>query len=180
MSAKGPILLLFCFFMSMLFCQAQSNTDRQSIYTNTNTLEIFTNKESGFSNEPIDINKGIGYELSTFHGIFLFRTLAISVGVGVAFNVNEDFKGLPVVGDLKWYFSEYGEDSVYILLNAGRNIKVGSFLPGQSSKLGIGYAAEGGLVVEFFIKSKEYETERNNNYSIYSVFGLGLSAGIKF
>lgn len=180
MSIKYHVLFVYCFFMPMLLCQAQSKTTRQSIYTNTNTLEFFTNKESGFSNEPIDVNTGFGFELNSFHGIFLFRTLAVSVGFGAAFNVNEDFKGLPVMGDLKWYFSEYGEDSVYILLNAGRNIKVGSFLPGQSSKLGIGYAAEEGLIVEFFLKSKEYETFRNNSYSIYSVLGIGLSAGIKF
>ncbi|MEO8934841.1 MAG: hypothetical protein ABI295_11100 [Xanthomarina sp.] len=174
MPFKYPILLLSCFFMPMLICQAQNSSDRESIYTSTNTFEIFTNKESGFSNEPVYVNRGFGFELNSFHGIFLFRSLAISIGVGIAFNVNEDFKGLPVVGDVKWYFSEYGEDSAYILINAGRNIEIGSFLPGQSSKLGIGYAAEEGLVVELFIKSKAYESS-----SYYGVLGIGLSIGIK-
>jgi hypothetical protein len=159
------------------------NKEKHSIYTSSNVIELYTNRESGYSNEETAINTGFGFEIISFQGVMLFKRLAISVGVGISFNVNEDFKSLPVVGDLKFYLNPYGLNSLYVLLNAGRNINVDSFLPGGTAKFGIGYTFESDFkfsyVIEAFVKSREYIINTETNYN-YQVTGLGLALGIKF
>lgn len=161
---------------------SQDRDDRSSIYVSTNAIEIFANNESQFSNEEVMLRKGFGVEINTFHGIFLFRTLAISLGAGITFNVNDDFKALPIVGDVKWYLSEYGENSPYVLLNVGKNLRIKSFEGGQTAKFGIGYAFEKydgfQYAMEFFIKSREFILDQETNYN-YRVSSLGIALGIK-
>lgn len=160
----------------------QDRDDSQSIYVSTSSIEIFANKKSFFSNEDVMLHKGFGIELNTFHGIFLFRTLSISLGAGIAFNINDDFKALPIVADIKWYLSEYGENSPYILLNAGRNLRINSFRGGQSSKFGIGYAFEKykdlQYVMEFYVKSKMFLLNQGSDKN-YQVDSIGIALGIK-
>jgi hypothetical protein len=174
-------IIYFILISNLAF--AQDEFDDKSIYTNTNTLEIFTNKESGYSDQDFKPNVGFGFEISTFHGVFVFRHLAISGGIGIAFNVNEDFKSIPIVGDVKFYLNPYGINSLYVLLNAGRNLKLDSFLAGQTSKFGLGYTFESdydvSYVMEVFIKSKEFTIDKATNYN-YQMSGLGLALGIKF
>lgn len=160
----------------------QDKDDSQSIYVITSSIEIFANKKSSIPNEEVMLHKGFGVEVNTFHGIFLFRTLSISLGAGIAFNINDDYKALPIVADVKWYLSEYGEESPYILLNAGRNLRINSFLGGQSSKFGIGYAFEKykdlQYVMEFYVKSKMFilNQETGKNYQVDSI---GIALGVK-
>ena len=175
---KTVYLLLL---ISPSLCLSQDETS-QSRFTNTTTLEIFANKESNYSNQDIVVNEGFGIELSTFNGVFVFKTLSISLGVGIAFNVKDDYKSIPIVGDVKWYLKEYGVNSPYVLLNAGKSLKISGFSKGYSSKLGIGYTFESDYrvqyVVEAFVKSKEFLMieETNSNYLISSI---GLSLGFK-
>ena len=173
------VYLLFLIFPSLCLSQGEAN---QSVFTNTTTLEIFANKESNYSNQAIVVNEGFGIELSTFNGVFVFKTLSISLGVGIAFNVKDDYKSIPIVGDVKWYLKEYGFNSPYILLNAGKSLNISGFSKGYSSKLGIGYTFESDYsvqyVVEAFVKSKDFLMieETNSNYLISSI---GLSLGFK-
>lgn len=175
-------LFLFAILLIPVCCLCQNGDDRKSIYVNTNTLEIFANRESNYSNEKVIQNRGFGIEISSFHGLFLFRTLSISLGAGIAFNINKNYKTLPIVGDVKWYFSEYGENSPYVLLNAGRNLRIENFKGGGTAKFGVGYAFESDYgfqyIMEFYIKSKEITLNQETNYN-YHVSSLGISLGVK-
>ncbi len=98
--------LLFFLYTAIVFSQqnGQRNHKHGIIYTNTNNLEVFINNESQFSGGQKTVyNKGFGFELNSFHGIYIFRKLAFSVGAGIVFSVDKAFKALPIVAQLKWY-----------------------------------------------------------------------------
>lgn len=179
MNKSACILFIVLSFSFLSFSQ---DKDERKFFVNTTALEIFVNNESGYSNESSHINKGFGFELSTFNGFFLFKKLSLSIGAGISINVNEYFNSLPMVGDLKWYLYDYGINSPYILLNAGKNLNIGSFKGGYSSKLGIGYSFESDFkfqyIIEVFIKSKEFLINKETNFN-YQTTSLGVSLGIK-
>lgn len=176
----------FLIFISLLTSHlsfSQSQTKNIFSYTNTNVLEIFTNQKSSYSNKPEKVNSGFGLEISSFHGVFIFKFISVSVGLGFAINVNENFKALPIVGDLKLYAKPYGQDALYVLLNTGRNLRLAGFYSGQSSKFGIGYSfgdeSNFQYIIEAYSKSKEYTINSTTNYN-YQIFGYGLAIGLKF
>lgn len=125
-----------------LFSQDVVSSRHKIVYTNTNNLEIFVNKKSGFSNEGAAPNKGFGIEVNSFHGAYLFSRVSLAIGVGIAFNINDEFKALPIVGQIKLHLHPYDE-GFFVLLNTGANLQIGSFTSGRSSKLGLGYLVDG-------------------------------------
>ncbi len=168
----------------MGFAQSKDGAGFKIVYANETNLEVFIHQRSGFSNEPNN-QQGTGFalELNSLHGVYFFKQIALMAGPGITFNFNEDFQSLPFVGQIKFHLFSYERAGPFVLLNAGRNIRAGKFLPGASAKLGLGYIFDGNNNVRysigFFRKSKEFtiNTETNFNYQTES---LGLSVGIHF
>ena len=169
---------------SPVIAQQSDRNDAKIAYANESNLEIFVNQRSGFSNEP-DNQTGTGFalEVNSLHGVYFFKQLGIMAGPGLVFNFNEDFQAIPVVAQVKFHLFPHYRSGPFVLLNAGRNIRVGEFRGGNSAKLGLGYIFEGDgdirYSVGFFRKTKEFtiNTETNFNYQTES---LGLSVGIHF
>jgi len=179
--------LLFLFLLNSVSIFSQPDNSKKKkhkiIYTNTNDFEFYFNRESNFSNGKVFQYKGFGIEINSFHGVFVTRNLSISIGLGITFNINESFKALPIVAQLKYHFYNYNKEGPFILLNTGTNINVGSFTKGQSSKLGFGYVLESdkaySFVVGAFAKSKTYLLNKQTNFN-YQTESFGLSVGIQF
>ena len=152
-------------------------------YTNTNNFEFYFNRESSFSNGDVFRYKGFGIEINSFHGVYLTRNFSLSIGFGITFNVNESFKALPVVAQLKYHFYSYSKEGPFMLLNTGTNINIGSFTRGQSSKFGLGYVLDSdkqyNFVIGAFAKSKTYLLNKQTNFN-YQTESYGLSVGIQF
>jgi len=179
--------ILFSLFLllnsGLIFSQQDNNESKGITYTNSNNLEIFINSESTFSGQITVHNSGYGFELNSFHGIYIFRTLALSLGVGIVFSGDKAYKALPIVAQLTWYLNDYRYDGPFILLNTGRNLNVGKFRGGGSAKLGLGYVYEGDndfrYVIGVFVKGKEYIINNQTNFK-YQTLSTGLSLGIQF
>lgn len=181
-SLKATFKFLLIVFLFFQFCNAYSQK-AESLYTNTNILEVYANTKESQVHIENDLDTGWGFEINSLHGIFLFKKLVLSAGVGLNFNINENYKSLPVIAEARFNFNDFGINSPFILLNTGRNIKIGSFLPGQTAKLGFGYNFESDsnfqYTIEFFKKSKTYYTSEipGTDYN-YRADGYGISIGI--
>ncbi len=173
------ISVLLCF---PLFTQAQED---KKIYTSTNILEIYKNTERTLIHQQNKLNKGWGFELNSLHGIFILKKFILSAGIGINFNIDEEYKSIPAILEVRFNLYDYGLNSPFVLLNTGKNIKIGSFLPGQTAKLGVGYNFESDYnfqyTIEIFKKSKTYYTSevQDVNYN-YPADGYGVSVGITF
>lgn len=181
-SAELKISLLALIF---LCSSALHSQDQEKIYTSTNILEVFINTDESLIHYENQLNTGWGLELNSLHGIIILRKFVLSAGVGINFNVNEDYKSIPAIAELKYHFNDYGINSPYVLLNTGKNLKIGSFLPGQTAKLGFGYNFESDYefqyTIEFFKKSKTYYNSEVSNVDYnYRANGYGISIGITF
>ncbi|WP_424494950.1 hypothetical protein [Salinimicrobium sp. GXAS 041] len=174
-------------FISAIFCfpflmQAQ---DHKKIYTSTNILEIYKNTEESLIHHENQLNTGWGFELNSLHGIFILKKFVLSAGIGVNFNIDEEYKSLPAILEIRFNLNDYGFNSPFVLLNTGKNLEIGSFLPGQTAKLGLGYNFESDYnfqyTIEVFKKSKTYYTSevQDVNYN-YPADGYGISVGITF
>lgn len=173
------LLISFLFFQ---FFNVYSQK-AESLYTNTNILEVYANSKESLVHIENDLNTGWGFEINSLHGIFILKKLVLSAGVGINFNINEDYKSLPVIAEARFNFNDFGINSPFILLNTGRNIKIGSFLPGQTAKLGFGYNFESDsnfqYTIEFLKKSKTYYTNEIPSIDYdYRADGYGISIGI--
>lgn len=177
------ISLMFLLYSGLIFSQQEGKHKHVISYTNTNNLEIFTNNESTFSGQKTVYKKGYGFELNSFHGVYVFRTLAFSIGAGIVFSGDKAFKALPVVAQLTWYLNEYRYDGPFILLNTGKNLRIGKFRGGSSAKLGLGYVYEGDndfrYVIGIFVKGKAYILDKQTNFN-YQTLSTGISVGIQF
>lgn len=171
-------LILLFFLPLFVFPQAEN----KRVYTNSNILEVYVNSKE-YVHEKNNLDPGWGFEFNSFHGIFILKKFVLSAGIGINFNFNESYQSLPVTAELKYHLYDYGYNSPYVLLNTGRNIKIGNFLPGKTAKLGLGYNFESDYgfqyIVEVFKKSKTYfrSKEQGNNYPAN---GLGISIGVNF
>lgn len=151
-------------------------------YTNANLISLNKGYESRFSNDTLSAEKGFGFEITSLHGLFITRTLAISVGTGLDWNINKTHLTNPILGDIRWYLKTFGERSPYVFLNVGKNIHWGNnFSRGTSAKIGIGLTFEITSdkiqgVVEVFRKTK---TTEFNNALTYDVESFGISIGMK-
>lgn len=177
--------LLFFLYTAIVFSQqdGQRNHKHRITYTNTNNFELFGNSESDFSGSKSTVyNKGFGFELNSFNGLYITRKLAFSVGVGIVYSVNESYKALPIVAQLKWYLNDYHLNGPFILLNTGRNLRIGKFRGGGSAKLGIGYLLESDYdfkyVIGVYTKGKEYILNNQTNFN-YNTLSVGISIGIR-
>ncbi|GHA40335.1 hypothetical protein GCM10007103_22260 [Salinimicrobium marinum] len=173
------ISVLVCF---PLIIQAQED---KKLYTSTNILEIYINTEESLIHDENQINTGWGFELNSLHGIFIFKKFVLSAGIGVNFNIDEEYKSLPAILEIRYSLYDYGVNSPFVLLNTGKNIKIGSFLPGQTAKLGLGYNFESDYnfqyTIEFFKISKTYYTSEVQDVDYnYPADGYGISVGITF
>jgi len=180
--------LVLCIVFISLQSFAQQSKGNESWwtenYTSTTTISINGNYDSRFGNESESrIQKGLAFEVTTLHGIFLFDYLSVSAGLGVDWNIDKTFWSIPVIGDFRLYFYEYGYDSPFAFLQMGKNLKIGEvFTEGRSVKIGLGVTwtnnQETQYVFEFFKKFKEavFIDEEQN----YGVKGFGVSLGIKF
>ncbi|WBL23431.1 hypothetical protein [Zunongwangia sp. HRR-M8] len=175
------IVSFLCF---LAVCTLNAQEDRK-FYTSTNILEIYKNTEETLTHQQNQLNKGWGFELNSLHGIFILKKFILSAGIGINFNVDEEYKSIPAILEVRFNLYDYGLDSPFVLLNTGKNIKIGSFLPGQTAKLGVGYNFESDYnfqyTIEIFKKSKTYYTSevQDVNYN-YPADGYGLSVGITF
>ncbi len=172
--------LIFLIFPLFLF--SQSENEKPKLYTNTNLFEFYANKESNYSNLVVEKYRGVGLEINSFHGIFILKRFALSLGVGVSFTISDEYMSLPIVGDLKWYSDDYGNGS-YLFINTGRNLKLGNFKAGQSSKMGIGTTIDSNediqYILEIYLKSKELTLNDKTNFN-YQTTSIGVAFGIKF
>lgn len=170
-------------YSGLIFSQQGSKQEHVISYTNTNNLEIFINNESTFSGQKTVYKKGYGFELNSFHGVYLFRTLAFSIGAGIVFSGDKAFKALPIGAQLTWYLNEHSYDGPFILLNTGKNLRIGKFRGGSSTKLGLGYVYEGvddfRYVIGIFVKGKAYIIDKQTNFN-YQTQSTGISVGIQF
>jgi len=173
------LLLLFLFFK---FSTGYSQKV-EKLYTNTNILEVYSNNKKSLVHYENDLDTGWGIEINSLHGIFILKKFVLSAGVGLNFNINENFKSLPVIAEVRFNFNDFGINSPFVLLNTGKNIEIGSFQPGQTAKLGFGYNFESDsnfqYTIEFFKKSKTYYTNEipGIDYN-YPADGYGISVGI--
>ena len=173
------ISIIFCF---PILLQAQ---DHKKIYTSTNILEIYKNTEESLIHYENQLNTGWGFELNSLHGLYILKKFVLSAGIGINFNINEDYKSLPAILELKFNLNDDGLNSPFVLLNTGKNIEIDSFMPGQTAKLGLGYNFESDFnfqyTIEVFKKSKTYYTSevRDVDYN-YRANGYGISVGITF
>ncbi|MCF6182515.1 hypothetical protein [Lutibacter sp.] len=176
-------LLFFVLFSGLAFSQQNKQHKHKITYTNTNNFELFGNSESDFSGSKSTVyNKGFGFELNSFNGFYITRKLVFSVGVGIVYSVNESYKALPIVAQLKWYLNDYHLNGPFILLNTGRNLRIGKFRGGGSAKLGIGYVLESDYdfkyVIGVYTKGKEYILNNQTNFN-YNTLSVGISIGIR-
>src|SRR5690554_6116146 len=105
--------LFLCIVFISLQSFAQQSDGNESWwnenYTSTTTISINGNYDSRFGNESESrIQKGLAVEVTTLHGIFLFDYLSVSAGLGVDWNIDKTFWSIPVIGDFRLYFYEYG------------------------------------------------------------------------
>lgn len=154
-------------------------------YTSTTTIGINGNYDSRFGNESESkIQKGLAVEMTTLHGIFLFDYVSLSAGLGIDWNINRTFWSMPIVGDFRLYFYEYGYDnSPFVFLQMGKNLKIGdAFVEGRPVKIGAGITLgedeKAQYVLEIFKKFKEAVFADEKGY--YEVTSFGASFGIKF
>lgn len=174
--------LFFLLFVFLIFGTTYGQ-EEENLYTSTNIVEIYANTNKSLIHAENDLNTGWGVEINSLHGIYILKKFVLSAGIGLNFNINENYKSLPVIVELRFNFNDYGINSPFILLNTGKNINVGSFQPGQTAKLGFGYNFESGsdfqYTIEFFKKSKTYYTSEmaGINYN-YPADGYGISIGI--
>lgn len=172
-------LIMICF---PLLIQAQDHT---KFYTSTNILEIYKNTEESLIHYENELNTGWGFELNSLHGLFILKKFVLSAGIGVNFNIDEEYKALPAILEIRFNLNDYGINSPFVLLNTGKNIEIGGFLPGQTAKLGLGYNFESDYnfqyTIEAFKKSKSYYASevQDVNYD-YPADGYGISVGITF
>jgi len=177
-------LLFFLLYTGLIFSQQnnQRKHKHRITYTNTNNLELFSNTESQFSTQKKVYNKGFGFELNSFNGLYLTRKLAFSIGVGIVYSVDASYKALPVVAQVKWYLNDYHLDGPFVLLNTGLNLRLGKFREGGSAKLGVGYVFDSDYdfkyVIGVFTKGKDYILN-NQTYYDYTTLSVGISIGIR-
>ncbi len=176
----------FFFLFVLLFLKIISAQEKAPFfpfkYTNVNLISINKGYESRFTNDSISAKNGMGLEITSLHGLFITRTLAISVGTGLDWNINKTHFTHPLYADIRWYLKALGNGSPYVLLNVGKNIHWGSdFSRGTSAKIGFGLTFETNSdhiqgVVEVFRKTK---TTEFSNTSIYEIESFGISFGMK-
>lgn len=181
---KYYICLIFLFKFCICISQNEDGNKFKIVYANESNLELIVHQRSGFSNEPNNQRPtGFALELNSLHGVYFFNQLALMVGPGIIFNFNEDFRALPFVGQLKFHLFSHERAGPFVLLNAGRNIRLGQFLGGSSAKLGLGYIFDSNKIIRysigFFRKTKEFTINEETNFN-YQTESLGLSVGIHF
>lgn len=177
---KRILLILLLTYSGLVHCQ-----ESRKSYSSTNILEVFINTDESIIHHENQLNTGWGFEFNSLHGFFILKKILLSAGIGINFNIDEELKSLPAVLELKYNFSNYGLNSPYILLNTGKNLDIGSFLPGQTAKLGFGYNFESDsnfqYTIEMFKKSKTYYTSEISDVDYnYPADGYGISMGITF
>lgn len=177
------VFVLFFCCSSILIAQNEMSEKHKIVYTNSNNLELIFNKEKVYSNEPVISNKGLELEINSFHGFYLLKRLSLSAGVGLAYHVSEDVLAIPIVGEFKLHMNPHEYDGPFVSLNTGRNLKVGSFKAGSSSKLALGFIIDDNddyrYVISIFLKSKEYTLDTSTNYNLQTD-SMGISLGILF
>ena len=175
-------ILIFVFLGLPFLIQAQ---DHKKLYTSTHILEIYKNTEESLIHHDNALHTGWGLELNSIHGIFILKKFVLSAGIGLNFNIDEAYKSIPAILEIRFNLNDYGFNSRFVLLNTGKNLEIGHFLPGQTAKLGLGYNFESDYnfqyTIEVFKKSKTYYTSevQNVNYN-YPADGYGISVGITF
>lgn len=177
------ILLFTLICCSLSYSQLSKPEKHKIVYTSNNNFELIVNKEKTFSNNPVILNRGLEVEINSFHGLYLFKHLSVSIGVGLAYHISENIAALPIVGEFRYHLNPQFYEGLFVSLNTGRNLKIGSFKSGSSAKLAIGYLFESNsdfmYTISFFAKSKEYTLDNTTNYNLQTL-SIGVSTGIHF
>ena len=153
-------------------------------YSSTNILEIYKNTEESLIHYENQLNTGWGFELNSLHGLFILKKFVLSVGVGVNFNIDEEYKSIPAILEIRYHLNDYGFNSPFVLLNTGKNIEIGSFSrPDCQIRIRYNFVSDYDFqyTIDAFKKSKTYYTSevQDVNYN-YSADGYGISVGITF
>lgn len=178
--SKKILIIIFLILSSTGISQTS-----EKLYSTTNVLEVYINTEGSLIHDKNKLDTGWGFELNSLHGIFVLKKFLLSAGIGLNFNLNENYKSIPAIMEIRFHLYNYGRNSPFVLLNTGKNIEIGSFLPGQTAKLGLGYNFESDFnfqyTIEFFKKSKTFYTSKISDATYdYPADGYGISVGITF
>ncbi len=180
------LLILLGLFPSSLLAQdyeEEDNLNKGWRYHGLYMIEVQPNYQNSVLGNTYAKGSGFGLELNTFQGLFITKRIVLAVGSGLNFNFNKNFQSIPIIAEAKIYYEKYGENGIYIMLNAGRNLPLGGFDNGQTAKLGAGYVLRSqrnySVCIEVFKKSKFFDDPENAPEQ-YGALSYGLAVGFRF
>ncbi|GEM55943.1 hypothetical protein FB1_21640 [Flavobacterium branchiophilum NBRC 15030 = ATCC 35035] len=171
--------------------QAQQKTKKFTVeYLNMSAISITKNTEGYFSNygfnESRSITNGFDVGISTLHGAKLFGYVSVMAGIGVDWNINKTFLATPFIVDLRLFSSKRTENSGFVYLQTGHNIKWNDTFNGDggTTKGGIGgifqYDGNTAYYIEVFKKTRSIFLNGLQNRGFYETLGYGVSIGVIF
>ncbi|GEM55945.1 hypothetical protein FB1_21660 [Flavobacterium branchiophilum NBRC 15030 = ATCC 35035] len=177
--------------LTACFCQAQQKTKKFTVeYLNMSAISITKNTEGYFSNygfnESRSITNGFDVGISTLHGAKLFGYVSVMAGIGVDWNINKTFLATPFIVDLRLFSSKRTENSGFVYLQTGHNIKWNDTFNGDgvTAKMGIGgifqYDGNTAYYIELYKKSRHIHLDELQNRGFYKTLGYGVSIGVIF
>lgn len=176
--------VLFVIISIFVYCQNQkSEKFFQFDYTNFHSVSSYLLTQDGY----IEIQKstnGFGTELNTFHGFFITKKIALTLGIGLDWQINRSHLTNLVIFNLRWFLNSFGYNSPYVFIEKGENIPWNSkIISGGRGKLGLGYTLESqneDLLYFFEIyKKTKYSDFKSEDYT-YTSDSFGISFGIMF
>lgn len=183
------IFILFLLFSKLL---SYSQIDKKKFkidYVNMTSISITKNTESYFSNFSKDSIKtfdGIGFDINTIHGVKFFNHISLSAGISIDWNINKTFLSTPFIVDLRLFSSKKSDNSLFVYLQTGKNIKWSnsSNANGTTSKLGVGAIFDFDDNISYYFdiykKSKQIDLYKYKDFGNYNISGFGISLGIIF
>lgn len=195
-------LLLFVSFYS--FGQNEPENTQKDIYRNNGYFnitkisfstmtslkrEVFIEGEGNIFSD-LDTGGAHAWSIQTINGYFISPHFSLGIGIGLDGYHNPEFNTLPIVLDIRAYFSD-DADSIYSYLDIGPNIMFGGnnsdFRKGMSFNMGFGYKFSVGeklfLVSDIFYSHKTVSLTNEGirtSDDVIKANGIGLSLGFIF
>lgn len=159
-------------------------------YLNMSSISVTKNTEGYFSTYGIDeersITNGFDVGMSSLHGVKLFGYVSVMAGMGIDWNINKTFLATPFIVDIRLFSSKRTENSGFVYLQSGHNIKWNDAFDGDgvTGKMGIGgifqHDDNTSYYIEVFKKSRSIHLKGTENRGFYNTLGFGLAVGVIF